>query len=133
MRALSTSLFRAERIRTTLAKAKALRPFAEKLITKARRGGLHNRRLVSAHVQDKEVLKRLFEVIGPRYEARPGGYTRIYKLGQRPGDAAEMALIELVQPQAAAETKGEGEKAKKKAASKEKKAEPKKKKAAAKK
>jgi len=93
---MAASLFRHERIRTTTARAKELRPFAERLVTLARRGDLHARRLAARHVADREVLAKLFDEIGPRYEGRPGGYTRVLKLGPRKGDAAEMALIELV-------------------------------------
>ncbi len=93
---LAGSLFWDERITTTLARAKVLRPYAEKLITKARDGGLHNRRTVLRHIEDTEVVTKLFDDVGPRYADRPGGYTRIVKLGPRRGDGAEMAIIELV-------------------------------------
>lgn len=93
---MATSLFRHERIETTTAKAKELRPYAERLITLARRGDLHARRQAARHVADREVLGKLFSEIGPRFEGRPGGYTRVLKLGHRKGDSAEMALIELV-------------------------------------
>jgi large subunit ribosomal protein L17 len=93
---LATSLFEHEQIVTTEAKAKELRPFAEKLITLARRGDLHARRLVERRIKDREVLGRLFSEIGPRFAARPGGYTRILKMGHRPGDGADVARIELV-------------------------------------
>lgn len=96
LRNLATSLFRHGRIETTTAKAKELRPFAERLITLARRGDLHARRLAGRRIQDREVLGKLFDDIGPHFRERPGGYTRILKLGHRRGDAAEMALIELV-------------------------------------
>ena len=96
LRSLTTSLFRHERIRTTLPKAKELRSFAEKLITLARRDDLHARRLVLAQVADKDVVKKLFTTLGPRFATRPGGYTRTFKLGMRQGDGAEMALVELV-------------------------------------
>ena len=96
MRNLATSLFRYERIETTTAKAKELRPYAERLITLARRGDLHARRLVARKIQDREVLGKLFDEISSRYAERPGGYTRILKLGNRKGDAAEISLIELV-------------------------------------
>ena len=95
LRNLATSLFRHERIETTTAKAKELRPYAERLITLARRGDLHARRLVARKIQDREVLGKLFDEISPRYAERPGGYTRILKLGNRKGDAAEISLIEL--------------------------------------
>jgi len=97
LRNLATSLFRHGRIETTVAKAKELRSFAEPLITKAKRGDLHARRLVARTIQDREVLKKLFDEIGPRYADRPGGYTRVVHLGHRTGDAADMAIIELVE------------------------------------
>ncbi len=93
---LAASLFAAEGIVTTEAKAKAIRPVAEKLITKAKKGGLHNHRQVVAFLGDKEMAAKLFEDIGPRYAERPGGYTRILKMGPRQGDNAPMARIELV-------------------------------------
>ena len=93
---LAASLFAAEAIVTTEAKAKALRPVAEKLITKARKGGLHNHRQVVSYLGDREMASKLFDDIGPRYAERPGGYTRILKLGPRKGDNAPMARIELV-------------------------------------
>ena len=96
LRNMATSLFRHERITTTTARAKELRPYAERLITLARRGDLHARRLAGRRIADREILGKLFDDIGPRYAERPGGYTRILKLGNRQGDAADMALIELV-------------------------------------
>lgn len=93
---LVASLVAAEGIVTTEAKAKAVRPVAEKLITKARKGGLHNHRQVLAFLGDTEVTAKLFDVVGPRYVDRAGGYTRILKLGPRHGDNAPMARIELV-------------------------------------
>ncbi len=94
---LSREVIEHERIRTTHAKAKALRPQLEKLITLAKRGDLHARRQAMAALgQDKFVVYKLFEEVAPRYVERPGGYTRILKLGPRPSDATEMALIELV-------------------------------------
>jgi large subunit ribosomal protein L17 len=96
LRNLATSLFMHERIETTTAKAKELRPYAERLITLARRGDVHARRLAAMKIQDRQVLGKLFDDIAPRYTERPGGYTRILKLGNRRGDAAEMSLIELV-------------------------------------
>ncbi len=92
---MATSLFEHGRVVTTEAKAKELRPFAEKLITLARRGDLHARRLVQRKIKDRETLSRLFSEIGPRFAARPGGYTRILKLGHREGDGADIARIEL--------------------------------------
>ena len=96
LRNMATSLFRHERIRTTTARARELRPYAERLVTLARRGDLHARRQAARRIADREVLGKLFDEIGPRYADRPGGYTRILKLGTRKGDAADMALIELV-------------------------------------
>lgn len=93
---MATSLFEHGQIVTTEAKAKELRPFAERLITLARRGDLHARRLVERKIKDRDVLGRLFAEIGPRFAARPGGYTRILKLGHRPGDGADVARIELL-------------------------------------
>jgi large subunit ribosomal protein L17 len=138
LRNLSTELFRHERIRTTLMKAKELRPFAERLITLSKRETLHARRLVLRDIHDKEVVSKMFDTISSRFAQRPGGYTRIVKLGPRRGDNAEMALIELIGAEAGkkaaaapsgseavADTAGKGES--KKAAAKpkaEKKAKP---------
>lgn len=96
LRNMATSLFKHERVETTEAKAKELRPFAERLITLARRGDLHARRQVERYIKDRDVSGRLFSEIGPRFAARPGGYTRILKLGHRSGDGAELARIELL-------------------------------------
>lgn len=96
MRNMAAALFRHGRIETTTAKAKELRPYAERIITLAKRGDLHARRLVATKIPDRAILGTLFDDIGPRYAERPGGYTRILKLGNRKGDAAEMSLIELV-------------------------------------
>ena len=93
---LAAQLFTHERIKTTEAKAKALRPYAEHLITFAKRGDVHARRQVLRDIPDRDVVHKLFAEIGPRYAERGGGYTRIMKLGQRKGDGAEMALIELL-------------------------------------
>jgi large subunit ribosomal protein L17 len=93
---MAASLFAHGRVVTTEAKAKELRPFAEKLITLARRGDLHARRLVERRIKDRETLGKLFSEIGPRFAARPGGYTRILKMGHRPGDGADIARIELL-------------------------------------
>ena len=93
---LATSLFEHGRITTTEAKAKRLRPLAEKLVTFAKRGDLHARRQVMTTIRDKDVVHTLFAEIGPRFENRPGGYTRITKVGYRKGDNAPMAVIELV-------------------------------------
>jgi len=94
---LATSLFEHGRITTTEAKARRLRPVAERLITKAKKGDLHHRRQVMRSILDKSVVHTLFTEIGPRYENRPGGYTRITKIGNRRGDNAPMAVIELVE------------------------------------
>jgi large subunit ribosomal protein L17 len=94
---LATSLFEHGRITTTEAKAKRLRPLAEKLVTFAKRGDLHARRQVMTTIRDKDVVHTLFAEIGPRFENRPGGYTRITKVGPRKGDNAPMAVIELVE------------------------------------
>lgn len=96
LRNLSTSFFDKERISTTLPKAKELRPFAEKLITLARRDNLHSRRLVARSIQNKSIVKKLFDTLGPRFAQRQGGYSRILKLGSRSGDGAEMAILELL-------------------------------------
>jgi len=93
---MAASLFLHERIETTTAKAKELRPFAERLITLGKRGDLHARRLAAAKIGDRDIVGKLFDELGPRFAERPGGYTRILKLGNRKGDAADMSLIELV-------------------------------------
>jgi len=98
LRNLATALFERERIRTTLPKAKELRPFAEKLITLAKRedGRLHARRQAARQLQDPAIVQKLFDTIGARFASRPVGYTRILRLGTRHGDGAEMAYLELV-------------------------------------
>ena len=93
---LAAQLFTHEKVRTTEAKAKALRPLAEHLITFAKRGDVHARRQVLKTVPDRDVVHKLFSEIGPRYTERAGGYTRILKIGQRGGDGAPMAIIELL-------------------------------------
>ena len=95
-RSQATALFRHGRIKTTLTKAKNLQPFVEKLITTARGGDLHARRLIARDVHDNEIQRKLMDEIAPRYADRPGGYTRIYRLGTRRGDATQEAYIELV-------------------------------------
>jgi large subunit ribosomal protein L17 len=95
-RSQATALFRHGRIKTTLTKAKNLQPFVEKLITTARGGDLHARRLISRDIHDVEVQRKLMNEIAPRFAERPGGYTRIYRLGSRRGDATQEAYIELV-------------------------------------
>src|SRR4051794_38457295 len=109
---LATALFEHGKITTTETKAKRLRPLAERLITKAKRGDIHARRTVGKQIHDKTVLHVLFSEIGPRYENRPGGYTRITKIGPRKGDNAPMAVIELVEALTVAQTAvGEAERA----------------------
>ncbi len=94
---MATSLLRHERIHTTRARAKELRKVVEPLITRAKVDSVHNRRIAATTIADKEILAKLFNDIGPRFTSRPGGYTRILKVGQRQGDAADMVLIELVE------------------------------------
>jgi len=96
LRNLVTSFLEKERITTTLAKAKAARPVAEKMITLGKEDSLHHRRRALQFIYKKSVVSKLFEDIGPRFTERPGGYTRIIKLGQRSGDGADMAVLELV-------------------------------------
>jgi large subunit ribosomal protein L17 len=96
LRNLVTSFLEKERITTTIAKAKAARPIAEKMITLAKRNTLHTRRMALGYIYKKEVVKKLFDELGPRFSERPGGYTRIVKVGPRAGDGAEMAILELV-------------------------------------
>jgi len=93
---MSTSLFDHERIRTTLPRAKTLRPFAEKIITMSKREDIHARRLVAREIHDPRIVKKLFDTLSARFVDRPGGYMRILKLGRRQGDAAEMAIVELI-------------------------------------
>jgi large subunit ribosomal protein L17 len=109
---LATALLEHGRITTTESKAKRLRPYVEKLVTFGKRGDLHARRQVLKVIRDKAVVHELFETIGPRYENRPGGYTRILKIGPRKGDNAPMAIIELVEPLTVAQQAvGEAERA----------------------
>jgi large subunit ribosomal protein L17 len=96
MRSLATALIERGAIETTEARAKELRPFVEKLITKARSGTLHDRRLTGRHVHQRAINDKLFAEVGPKFASRSGGYTRILKIGHRKGDGAEMARIELV-------------------------------------
>jgi large subunit ribosomal protein L17 len=105
-RNLVTSLFRHERITTTTPKAKEIKRFADKFITLAKKGTPHARRQANRDVRDVEVLNKLFESIGPMFKSRPGGYTRIVRVGRRAGDAAEMAMIELVQRSKPADAEG---------------------------
>jgi large subunit ribosomal protein L17 len=97
LRGLTSELVQHERITTTLAKAKETRVVAEKLITHGKKGTLHHRRLALSQVPNKKVVKKVFDDLSQRYAERPGGYTRIIKLGPRQGDGAQMAVIELVQ------------------------------------
>jgi large subunit ribosomal protein L17 len=106
-RNLVTSLFRHERIKTTTPKAKELKRFADKFITLAKKGTPHARRQAYQDVRDVEVLNKLFDELGPRFKSRPGGYTRIIHVGRRAGDAAEMAVIELVERVTASATEGD--------------------------
>ena len=95
--ALTLALFKYERVRTTLAKAREARRVAERLITRAREDSVHNRRVAGRSIQDERVLAKLFKDIAPRFAQRPGGYTRILKVGKRYGDSSEMAILELVE------------------------------------
>ena len=127
-RNLVTSLFRHERIVTTTPKAKEIKRFADRFITLAKEGTPHARRLANRDVRDVEVLNKLFDTLGPRFKDRRGGYTRVVRVGRRAGDAAEMAMIELVERTPldgdAGKAKGEkGEKTEKKRAAKKEKAE----------
>ena len=116
---LAAALIKHEQIATTLPKAKELRRVTDRLITLAKRGDLHARRLAGSRLRDEEMVAKLFETLGPRYAARPGGYTRVLKAGFRYGDSAPMAVIELVDrdPEARGkdsdpvQTEGEGDKA----------------------
>lgn len=116
LRNQAISLFKHDRIKTTVEKAKELRRFAEKLITLAKKDTLHSRRLAARDVHDADVLKKLFATLGPLYAQRPGGYTRLVKLGFRRGDGAQMAVIELVDREPKTEEKAAKGKAKAKKA-----------------
>ncbi|MFC1611376.1 50S ribosomal protein L17 [Myxococcota bacterium] len=96
MRNMATALFRHERIETTHAKARALKSFADRLITLGKRGDLHARRRAAVHIKDHEILRKLFDELAERYRAREGGYTRVLKVNRRRGDNAPISLIELV-------------------------------------
>lgn len=96
LRNMATSLLRHERIKTTEAKAKEVRPLVEKLITLGRTDDVHSRRRAGRYIADREIMQKLFDQIGPRFQNRNGGYTRIMKLGARRGDGAEVAVIELL-------------------------------------
>jgi len=121
LRALATSLFKYKRIRTTVPKAKEARSFVESLITKARKNNLHAKKLVMNEIKDKEVVKELFSEIIGKIGERPGGYTRVIKLGKRPGDAADIAIFELVDYNDVINAKAEEHKEKKEAKAKTKK------------
>lgn len=95
-RNLAVSLILHERITTTDAKAKSIRPIVEKMVTMSREDTLHHRRLIMARLNDERATAKLFDIIGPRFDGQPGGYTRIYKLGVRRGDAAPLAMIEFI-------------------------------------
>jgi|UniRef100_A0A7V3E7C8 large subunit ribosomal protein L17 len=123
LRSLATSVLKHKRIKTTLAKAKETRTFVEKLITKAKRNDLHSKRLIMSEIKDKEVVKELFAEIVPKIGDRPGGYTRVIKLGNRVGDAAQMAILELVDYNEVANKKAEERKEKREQKAQEKKAE----------
>ena len=105
---MSASLIKHEQITTTLPKAKELRPYIEKLVTLAKKGGLSNRRLAHARLQDDAQLKKLFDVLAPRYAGRPGGYVRVLKAGFRASDQAPMAVIEFVDRDVAAKGQDSG-------------------------
>ncbi len=105
---MSASLIKHEQIVTTLPKAKELRPYVEKLVTLAKKGGLSNRRLAHARLQDDTQLKKLFDVLAPRYAGRQGGYVRVLKAGFRASDQAAMAVIEFVERDVAAKGKDSG-------------------------
>jgi large subunit ribosomal protein L17 len=115
MRNMTVALLRHERVRTTIHKAKELRSYAERVITHAKKDTVAARRLVARDVQDREVARKLFEVLAPRYADRPGGYTRILRLGPRRGDNAEMAFLELVDADLAAAAEAAPSKGRKKA------------------
>jgi len=115
LRNLVVSLFLNESVRTTLAKAKEARKLAEKLLTWGKRGDLHSRRLALRYVSDATVVKKIFDVLAPRFEGRNGGYTRIIKLGPRRGDNAPMAILELIEKTEEAEEKKAARRARKEA------------------
>lgn len=104
-RNMVTSLIVHERIKTTKAKARAIRRMAEKMVTRAKEDSVHNRRIIAKQIKDKGALAKLFTEIGPRFKSRPGGYTRMLKLGPRPSDAAEMVILEFVERESSEEPK----------------------------
>ena len=105
---MMAALIKHEQIKTTLPKAKTIRPVMEKLVTLSRRGDLHSRRLAISQIRDLDQVKKLFDVIGPRYATRPGGYTRVLKAGFRFGDNAPMAIIEFIDRDVEAKGKDSG-------------------------
>ncbi len=107
-RNMAVALLKHEQITTTVSKAKELRPVAEKLITLGKRGGLHARRQALSQLQDEKIVAKLFDGLATRYKARPGGYTRVLRAGMRYGDAADMAVIELVERDPAAKGQDSG-------------------------
>ena len=110
LRRMATSLIKHEQITTTLPKAKELRPYVERIITLGKRGDLHARRQAYAQIRDEKVVDKLFTTIAERYKARAGGYTRVLKAGMRYGDAADMAVIELVERDISAKGQDSGPK-----------------------
>jgi large subunit ribosomal protein L17 len=122
-RNMVTSLFDKERVRTTLDRAKAVRPIAERMITLGKRENLHARRQALAYIKDQAVVAKLFETLAPRFAQRHGGYTRIIRLGFRDGDGAQMAYLELIGSEFKAEKGGDGKKGKKEESKKGKKGE----------
>lgn len=108
LRNMSASLIKHEQIKTTLPKAKVLRPYVERLITLSKRGGLHARRQAISQVGDAALVGKLFDTLGPRYQARQGGYTRVLKAGFRQGDAAPMAIVEFVERDVSAKGQDSG-------------------------
>ena len=120
-RNMVTSLFDKERVRTTLDRAKAVRPIAERMITLGKRENLHARRQALAYIKDPAVVAKLFENLAPRFAQRPGGYTRIIRLGFRDGDGAQMAYLELIGSEFKPAKKDEGKKGKKEEGKKDKK------------
>ncbi len=122
LNSLMTSLLKYKRIKTTLAKAKETRVFVEKLVTKARKGDLHAKKQVMEVIKDKEVVKELFAEILPKIGDRPGGYTRVVKLGHRMGDAAQMGILELVDYNEVVTARAEQQKEKRETKAKEKEA-----------
>ena len=105
---MSAALIKHEQLTTTLAKARELRPYVEKLVTLAKHGGLSNRRIAMARLMDEAQLGKLFDTLAPRYAARPGGYIRVIKAGTRIGDAADMAVIEFVERDTSAKGQDSG-------------------------